>query len=170
MRCAEYQSTPSTPVVYTCGRCQMFYYNHQTLLEHLYWKHGTESDVCKTCQMKKWSFALHKCYHLPYMTTNIGKAIDIKDVEATVVVTVDPSTDPMDDVDTSDSESLTSGDSSYFSERESKYCYCGKDIEGAQMIGCDNENCILEWYHCKCVGIAEVPEGDWYCPECLKLA
>lgn len=172
MRCSEFNATPSVPCIYTCGRCSIFYYNHQTLLEHLYWRHGTESDVCRTCKLKKWSFANHKCYHLPNMDCNVGNRNRVyksrsgdDDCDQFVpieVVRMHPHHEG------SDTESVASGDSSYFSERESPYCYCGKDIENSQMIGCDSDSCVLEWYHYKCVGITEVPAGTWHCPECVQ--
>lgn len=37
------------------------------------------------------------------------------------------------------------------------------------MIGCDNENCPIKWFHLRCVGLEKSPEGSWYCPDCRKL-
>ena len=36
------------------------------------------------------------------------------------------------------------------------------------MIGCDNEDCPIQWFHLSCVQMTmeEVPEGEWFCPEC----
>ena len=50
------------------------------------------------------------------------------------------------------------------------YCYCHGQDEG-EMIGCDNEDCIIEWFHMKCLKITpnSIPKGKWYCPECRKL-
>ena len=36
------------------------------------------------------------------------------------------------------------------------------------MIGCDNPQCDIQWYHYTCLGIDVVPEGDWYCPACIN--
>ena len=50
------------------------------------------------------------------------------------------------------------------------YCYCHGLDEG-EMIGCDNEDCKIEWFHLKCLKITQnsIPKGKWYCPECRKL-
>lgn len=36
------------------------------------------------------------------------------------------------------------------------------------MIGCDNVDCEVEWFHMECCGIkeGEVQPSDWYCPNC----
>ena len=48
------------------------------------------------------------------------------------------------------------------------WCYCQRDDLADDMICCDNENCLTKWYHYSCVGLTsdDIPEGDWYCPEC----
>lgn len=46
------------------------------------------------------------------------------------------------------------------------YCYCRKVVQGAHMIGCDNPECSIEWFHYECVGITTPPEGKWYCDAC----
>ena len=61
--------------------------------------------------------------------------------------------------------------SSSQSNKTSKvYCYCNAPEVG-DMIGCDNKNCAIEWFHCKCLKISlnAVPYGKWYCPSCRKL-
>ena len=38
------------------------------------------------------------------------------------------------------------------------------------MIGCDNDDCAIEWFHFACVGLnpnAEV-KGKWICPPCRR--
>lgn len=50
---------------FTCGRCSVQYYDYKRLLEHLYWRHGTESTICQQCEVKRWPFAAHKCHILP---------------------------------------------------------------------------------------------------------
>ncbi len=35
-----------------------------------------------------------------------------------------------------------------------------------QLIGCDGDNCSVEWFHLKCLRIKRVPKGKWYCPDC----
>ena len=46
-------------------------------------------------------------------------------------------------------------------------CDLSSDEEG-NWIKCDGELCP-EWYHWGCVGLTEVPEGDWFCPKCLGI-
>ena len=48
------------------------------------------------------------------------------------------------------------------------YCLCGEEEGERAMIGCDNPNCEIEWFHWACVNIQEIPEGDWICPLCSK--
>lgn len=47
------------------------------------------------------------------------------------------------------------------------YCICKKPERG-RMIACDNKNCKIEWFHYKCIGIAQAPKGKWYCKKCLS--
>ncbi|KOB68051.1 Uncharacterized protein OBRU01_18869, partial [Operophtera brumata] len=49
----------------TCGRCAMLYNEYKPLLEHLYWRHGTESFRCENCGLKRWKYAAHVCHVLP---------------------------------------------------------------------------------------------------------
>lgn len=53
-------------------------------------------------------------------------------------------------------------------EDKTLYCFCQRFSAGA-MVGCDNDDCRLQWFHWECVGITAEPEGDWFCPECRKL-
>eukprot|EP00035_Acanthoeca_spectabilis_P024855 m.455677 g.455677 ORF g.455677 m.455677 type:complete len:293 (-) comp20919_c0_seq1:249-1127(-) len=49
---------------------------------------------------------------------------------------------------------------------EPRYCYCN-EVSYGEMVGCDNDNCESgEWFHYKCVGLTEEPNGTWYCFEC----
>lgn len=34
------------------------------------------------------------------------------------------------------------------------------------MIGCDNSDCPIEWFHFGCMGLTSKPKGKWYCPKC----
>ena len=47
-------------------------------------------------------------------------------------------------------------------------CYCQRDDSADDMICCDNDNCLIKWYHYSCIGLTakDIPDGDWYCPEC----
>jgi len=45
---------------------------------------------------------------------------------------------------------------------EETYCYCGGPSEG-QMIGCDNEQCPMAWFHISCTNLDEIPpEGGMF--------
>ena len=47
------------------------------------------------------------------------------------------------------------------------YCQCPYD-EVSEMIACDGNDCLIEWFHFECVGIMVPPKGKWYCPDCGK--
>jgi hypothetical protein len=47
---------------------------------------------------------------------------------------------------------------------EPLYCTCHR-LSYGDMIGCDNEDCPIEWFHYTCVGIASAPD-HWLCPQC----
>lgn len=53
---------------------------------------------------------------------------------------------------------------------EPRYCKCNS-ISYGSMIACENVDCVIEWFHIGCVGIAEgqMPKGKWYCPDCSPL-
>ncbi|KAK0089122.1 hypothetical protein PV326_004598 [Microctonus aethiopoides] len=44
-----------------CYRCGIAYRNKPDITKHLFWKHGTESVVCKKCLQKKWPHIYHFC-------------------------------------------------------------------------------------------------------------
>ncbi|KAK4875203.1 hypothetical protein RN001_011625 [Aquatica leii] len=49
------------------------------------------------------------------------------------------------------------------------YCYCRCPYdEVSEMIGCDADDCLIEWFHFECVGIMVPPKGQWFCPDCRK--
>ncbi|KAG8282279.1 hypothetical protein J6590_040511 [Homalodisca vitripennis] len=49
------------------------------------------------------------------------------------------------------------------------YCYCQCPYDGvSEMIACDGQDCMIEWFHFECVGIIVPPKGKWYCPDCRK--
>lgn len=50
---------------------------------------------------------------------------------------------------------------------EPTYCLCHQ-VSYGEMIGCDNGDCPVEWFHFACVGLASKPKGNWYCPQCAK--
>ncbi|XP_062896269.1 inhibitor of growth protein 4 isoform X1 [Mobula hypostoma] len=50
---------------------------------------------------------------------------------------------------------------------EPTYCLCHQ-VSYGEMIGCDNPDCSIEWFHFACVGLTTKPRGKWYCPRCLQ--
>lgn len=63
-------------------------------------------------------------------------------------------------------------------EEPQTYCICGQVLflvrfyvqpSYGEMIGCDNDNCTIKWFHLHCVGLDTIPEGSWYCPNCRGL-
>lgn len=48
---------------------------------------------------------------------------------------------------------------------EPTYCICNR-ISYGDMIGCDNQDCKIEWFHFDCVNLTHKPKGKWYCPQC----
>ena len=55
-------------------------------------------------------------------------------------------------------------------QNQGTFCYCHGPDTGT-MIGCDNKDCSIQWFHIKCLRIKEscIPKGKWYCPDCQKL-
>jgi len=55
---------------------------------------------------------------------------------------------------------------------EPTYCFCNR-VSFGEMIGCDNQNCQIEWFHIECVGITSEmlrsTKEKWYCPDCTAL-
>lgn len=50
---------------------------------------------------------------------------------------------------------------------EPTYCLC-QQVSYGEMVGCDNVDCPIEWFHFQCVGLTEKPKGKWYCPTCIQ--
>lgn len=48
---------------------------------------------------------------------------------------------------------------------EPTYCTCHQ-VSYGEMIGCDNTDCPIEWFHFGCVGLSAKPKGKWYCAKC----
>uniref|UniRef100_A0A8C1UY12 Inhibitor of growth protein n=1 Tax=Cyprinus carpio TaxID=7962 RepID=A0A8C1UY12_CYPCA len=48
---------------------------------------------------------------------------------------------------------------------EPTYCLC-EQVSYGGVIGCDNDECTIEWFHFSCVGLHHKPKGKWYCPKC----
>ncbi|KAI9146536.1 inhibitor of growth proteins N-terminal histone-binding-domain-containing protein [Paraphysoderma sedebokerense] len=50
---------------------------------------------------------------------------------------------------------------------EPKYCYCGH-VSYGEMVGCDGDDCPIEWFHLGCLNLKVPPKGKWYCDYCKK--
>jgi len=51
---------------------------------------------------------------------------------------------------------------------EPTYCICNR-VSFGEMVGCDNAECKVEWFHFECVGLTHPPKGKWYCPDCTAV-
>lgn len=50
------------------------------------------------------------------------------------------------------------------------WCLC-RGPEGLDdMVACDNENCVVQWFHLRCVGLSEAPSASepWLCATCTQ--
>lgn len=46
--------------------------------------------------------------------------------------------------------------------------YCQKGEHG-KMVGCDNNDCVYQWFHLECLKLKALPRSSkWYCPDCRK--
>ena len=48
------------------------------------------------------------------------------------------------------------------------WCYCQLEDDEvcSDLIGCDNPQCPIQWYHIACLELDYDPRGKWYCPDC----
>ena len=51
---------------------------------------------------------------------------------------------------------------------EPTYCLCDQ-VSYGEMIGCDNQDCPIEWFHFGCMDLHTKPKGNWYCPKCSPV-
>ena len=51
---------------------------------------------------------------------------------------------------------------------EPVYCVC-QQVSYGEMIGCDNQDCPIEWFHFGCMDLHTKPKGKWYCPKCQPM-
>jgi len=49
---------------------------------------------------------------------------------------------------------------------EPTYCLCNQ-VSYGEMVGCDNPDCPIEWFHFTCVKLTTKPKGKWFCPKCI---
>ena len=59
---------------------------------------------------------------------------------------------------------LNSMDDTFDPSSEPLYCTCRR-MQFGKMVGCESEDCKIEWFHYGCVGLIEEPEV-WYCSDC----
>ncbi|PIO13456.1 hypothetical protein AB205_0131310, partial [Aquarana catesbeiana] len=45
-----------------------------------------------------------------------------------------------------------------YDPNEPRYCICNQ-VSYGEMVGCDNQDCPIEWFHYGCVGLSEAPKG-----------
>ena len=79
-------------------------------------------------------------------------------------VTIDILTNTQDSLQTPAAE-----DADQDSEDDALWCYCQRNIQ-EELVGCDNPNCKIEWYHLSCLQLklSQLSKDKWYCPECHK--
>lgn len=55
-------------------------------------------------------------------------------------------------------------------QNQGTFCNC-HGLNTGMIIGCDNKDCPIQWFHIKCLDInkSSIPKGDWYCPDCQEL-
>lgn len=54
-------------------------------------------------------------------------------------------------------------------EDDKRYCYCNQRSYG-EMVACENDDCLYQWFHTGCLNMKKVPDEDedWYCPTCRE--
>ncbi|GBP69297.1 hypothetical protein EVAR_57541_1 [Eumeta japonica] len=139
-------------VLYACFKCCAWFEDYETLLGHLYWRHGTESQQCPNCPLRKWQIGAHKCNVLPQQPNRFSS--DTSSECSSESAASDSETSSSEKSDSSDSESSDCESDTEMADRESHpdnapretpWCYCGKNIEGETMIGCDAQTCSISF-------------------------
>ncbi|XBW36675.1 hypothetical protein QEN19_002249 [Hanseniaspora menglaensis] len=59
---------------------------------------------------------------------------------------------------------ITQINQEYYDTNNTTYCYCNGPYVG-KMIGCDSNDCAIEWFHFDCVNLKEAPKDEWFCKE-----
>lgn len=51
------------------------------------------------------------------------------------------------------------------------WCICRRPDDGSTMILCDNDQCLIKWFHVECLKMVAIPgtEDSWYCANCSFL-
>lgn len=52
---------------------------------------------------------------------------------------------------------------------DAEWCICQRYIEGSTLVGCDNAECRVKWFHLQCMRLKSPPEGRWMCNDCDKF-
>lgn len=98
-----------------------------------------------------------KCGILPELVGKWFSRLPV--VQAEAPVTNEPDTKSADELQ----------DTASSSSSEEKWCYCKSEASGT-MIGCENDDCEIKWFHVECLRLSRVPKGKWYCHECKDKA
>ena len=51
------------------------------------------------------------------------------------------------------------------SDDNGTWYYC-QQVKGGDMVGCENKDCVIKWFHMECLKMMEPPKGKWFCPDC----
>ncbi|CAG8543034.1 7134_t:CDS:2 [Dentiscutata erythropus] len=98
--------------------------------------------------------------------SSVNDQISNGDIDLNIL---DPNADAYENTLMTGTNSFSSGFVQPVDPNEPVYCIC-RQVSFGEMIGCDGENCPIEWYHLDCVGLKAVPEGRWYCDTCIGNA
>lgn len=78
-----------------------------------------------------------------------------------------PNADSDDEDADNQGEEIEGGEYEFDQSDTTLYCFC-KERSYGEMIGCDNANCAIQWFHMDCVGLKPpVPaQMKWFCSDC----
>ncbi|CAG5128288.1 unnamed protein product [Candidula unifasciata] len=85
--------------------------------------------------------------------------------QATAASVSQPSTPQVTTTETEELSTEVQVDEWNADPNEPRYCLCNQ-VSFGEMVGCDNNDCPIEWFHYGCVGLTQAPKGKWYCPQC----
>jgi len=85
------------------------------------------------------------------------------DVSVTIIITNNAHSSAQYNLQVSDEEQESEEDATL-------WCYCRKDLPEEELVGCDNPECAIKWFHLSCLQLttSELPKGKWFCPDCHK--
>ena len=69
-----------------------------------------------------------------------------------------------------DTCSTTPGTTDTYDSNTEVWCFCKQGESYGDMIGCDNPQCTIQWFHLSCLKLEQhqIPRGKWYCPLCHR--